>query len=435
MLERRNNLVSYVVSGLFLFTTVAAWFVLCVPEPGSEFSTAGAIVGSIFVTLTLRVLADVIVRGLEGFSRSRARKRMDRQSVVSLSPGSATPASDAPASTPASGPPSDEVAQESLAGTGCRCPGCGRRSARALAMMRQRKNKVSYFVSALFVLSLPVVSLLVVDQRTSGASSDGSPRCVGYYFGGYFGEVVPPGYGLYEDRITTDDFEPYADEGPKYFRWPQDRNWTEIQTDEFEQEYVTDFDGNKYAIDTYDGDTYYYDGTTRLTTQRGLDIDDPCDPVSVSVKTITRDSETESASDSDDPDFSFPAFSYFDQENNFNQTDLYLNSGGTSIEAYFGSDGRLMPVCSDDKQSLDTCIERSDVYYDSGAYYFIRRMVVAGFLIIGYAIAARLVAGLVVLGLERLSVWRSKRRDGARSSTRKGSRRGSVPEGSDPLVT
>ena len=290
-------------------------------------------------------------------------------------------------------------------------------------MMRQRKNKVSYFVSALFLLSLPVVSLLVVDQTTSGASSDGSPRCVGYYFGGYFGEVVPPDYPLYEDQLVTVDGEPYSGDGPRYFDW----TGTEIQIDEFKQEYVTDFDGNKYAIDPNDGDTYYYDGTTRLKTQRGLDIDDPCDPVSVSVKTITRDSETESETDSDDLDFSFPAFSYFDQENNFNQTDLYLNSGGTSMKAYFGSDGRLMPVCSDDKQSLYTCIERSDVYYDSGAYYFIRRMVVAGFLIIGYAIAARLVAGLVVLGLERLSVWRSKRRGGAPIVDPEG-----VPEGVGP---
>jgi hypothetical protein len=138
----------------------------------------------------------------------------------------------------------------------------------------------------------------------------------------------------------------------------------------------------------------------------------------VKVKTVVRDTSLDGTFG--DSFVGWPDFTYYDGEN-AQLVDLVRADEGSAIEAYFGVDGRLMPVCSDDRQLLYTCVERGDVYYDSGTSDLIRRLVEAGFLVIGFAIAARLLAGLLVLGLERLP-WPLARPDAAPDDPEHGTR-------------
>lgn len=369
MLQRRESLASYVASGLFLFASVAIWMLWCIPEPGFQFSVAGAVLGAISMTFFLRVLAEVVVRGLEGFSRWRSRRRDARRPVASPSPDSEAPESGGVA-----------VADQ----------------LRLLVMIQPRRNMVSYAVSALFVLGVSA-SALVMFQQAIWAEPLDDVACAARYDGGYYGEVIPDDQGFPPyDYSETESPTGFSFEGDVYLQ--DDLGVTYVGWESFG--YVNE-DGS--AVPEF-FDVYLWDDA-RLTDRRGNSLDKECKSIQVKL-TERRGTPAEGAV----PEGRL-LYGYFDEYNNYEQVEFYLGgTGSTTLEGYYATDDRFMPVCTDERPSLYTCIDPGDVYYDSGAYRLVSRLVSAGFWIIGIALAARLVAGLLVFGLEQFSIRRARRR-------------------------
>jgi hypothetical protein len=302
-------------------------------------------------------------------------------------------------------------------------------------MLQGGRSIGAYVASALFLISLLVMAQWSLTGAMSDLRADDNPRCYldGEYFGSYFGDVDPYYVPPYDDSPLDGNDQDIDVDSYKQTFFPD-------ATNDFEYVAATKTDGSSdggfwrlqaddgkvYAIDEYTG-LYYFDGSSDLfrlgRDERFTDIGDPCDPQTLEVRTTTVD-----------PDLTIdelralpvPLFAYYQPPE---YSDLIFvnqavdNNEGRSgqgpdaqndveeVRGYFGRDGRFIPVCGDTYAAIQPCIEETSVVYDSGLYATVLRLWTAGLQIIGFAIASRLLFGLIAWGFDKYANRRSKSKD------------------------
>ncbi len=436
MLVRRRNPVSYVVSGLFLFVTTFVWLLLCIPDPGDDsFSIVAAILLSLATTIVLRAVAELVIGLFERLSMSDGQTITDlavRSNVVTVTTqASHGLAENQPVVVDASNdvfdgtftvtsvPDSTTFTFEHRAAdvksanvTGWVCGDTFKSQMRHLLMTDGGRPRSVQVVSGLFLVSLLAFSMFAVVTATDDLDADAYPQCYGApYDGTYFGITDL-------DRFLDDEGELDVDAAVEFLQdqvplWSPDYSGItiaqRIRSDadrDVESWLLVDDRGDEYGLDEYG--LYFADGGSVLYAKSADDrlreIGDPCDPQQLTVHT-----PADAPSDRDGP----LLFVYFDDsgdEADAGLVGLYEGQGDdeVKIEAYFGRDGRLIPVCSAENPEIEPCIARDNVYFDSGLENTVSRLFAVGLQIIVFAIAARLLFGLIARGLDRFASRRSR---------------------------
>lgn len=255
---------------------------------------------------------------------------------------------------------------------------------------------------------------------------DGYPRSAKVFLE----EIAPPWSTKYltftieESRPNEENtfFESdYLSEEPAGTEYPWE-SWT-----------LVDSNRDRYTLDAF-GLRYENKRTVlyRRSGDSGLKrIGDPCAPQRLTV-TVTDapilafDEETEQfvpgvydeATDTpipgewDDSEWNLwysRLFEFYDDLSNTGSSIISLpanNDLGTrkQIDAYFGRDGRLIPVCNDTKSAeIYPCLERGDAYYDSGLDDAVTQVFLVGLAILLGSIVSRVIFGWIADRFDRAS--------------------------------
>lgn len=465
MLVRRRNPASYLVSGSFLFLSVFAWLLVCIPDPSyDDFSVLAAVFVSVSITVGLRVVAEMIVSVFERFRKSPAQRitnvsvSADLVTLTTLGHHGLTEGQEVVVDVlndlfdgtyNITGVPElNEFRFEHRAPnissaqmTGWVCGDTPRQQLRHLLMIQGGRGRPAYAISGLFLLSLVVVSAI----STSGSVDDLDleSRCIGDdYFGGYFGDVWPDDLEVagwrFIDESGAIDVERYVE----LLNFPP--RWTpelpilienSVLIDSFDLE-MGDMEQSTEVYEVWvlentfqpdfvlEGDLLVYgDGNVILTTKdpngRLRPLDDPCKPQTL---TVARESiefgDTEDSFAEYDENVAEGEFAGFgDPQLLFVYYGVerveYLydrpREGTMEIDAYFGHDGRLIPVCDEERPEILPCLVAGDVYFDSGLVASVWALFRVSLSILGLAILARILFGALVAAAERLASHRASR--------------------------
>lgn len=478
MLTRRRTLASYVVSGLFLYSTIFVWLIVCIPTPGDDgFSIVAAIFISIVATFVLRVLAGSVVGGLE----RRAISDAERITDVAVNDNVVTITTKAPhgfetgqtvtidASDDRFDGTFDDVGvpvvenvpdengvfgantftfelrsanAQSLPGvTGWVCGDSVKEQMRRLFMINHRTRRPARLASGLFLLSIVAMSTTAVVVADNLYDRGDYPRCIGDpYDGTYYGvddhlfdvsaaedliQVTAPVWSDYwltfsikksEQNTTNTYFD--SDYLQKTGPGEQDDSpsWTLWDTND--QKYFLDDRGLRY----YDKNTVLY----RRFGDSGLrPIGKPCAPqslqVSITQATILGFDDNQYVVpgryevDDQNTTVFFPRewrpgeeelyemslFEYYDDSSRTGVSWISLPTAGApgktnTIDAYFGRDGRLIPVCNDvNYPEISPCLDKSDAYHDSGLDRAVTLAFWTGLVILVGTIVSRLLFGWI----------------------------------------
>ena len=435
MLVRRRNLASYVVAGLFLFVSVFAWLVICIPQPGGDsFSVITAILLSLSATIALRLVAELVVTVLERASTSDAQtitRVAVKDDVATITTKAAHGLSaDQEVIIDASNDTFDgrvtvtsvtkktfsfplRVADvRSASVTGWVCGEAVAEQLKRLALVPRGRRVSTYVVSGLFFVSLLAFSAWVINTAQRDLDRAGYPNCVGEsYAGSYFGVADP----FFTEDADTATLRADVDGAINFLRdevplWTPSKSPIEI-TNHTETNsgswLLVDTQGDEYVLDE-DGDLYYKGERTVLYAKAGdlrlKKLGEPCDPQPLSVRTTkVRESQ-------------FELFNFYDDSDGYltaeKPTFVYpgKGTGTTRIDVYYGRDGRLIPVCNTlEYPEIQPCLDRSNAYYDSGLDAWVTRVFWVGLQILGFAILSRLLFGFIASGFQR----RNKRQSAA----------------------
>ncbi len=483
MLVRRRNLASYVVSGLFLFSSVFAWLLVCIPAPGDDgFSIPAAIFVSIVATFVLRVLAGLMVSGLEHYAikkKQRIKNVAVKDNVVTITTFAAHGfAPDNEVTIDASddrfdgvfeviGVPNKEALAdatkftfelrapdaESLPGvTGWVCGEPVKNQLKRL-MLIPTGGGLAWAATALFLLPLLVFSIVAVRESKNSFDSVRYPRCIGQpYDGAYFGE-----YDFFANPVDAATFlrdapvwsanklqfdlesdpvgSPSADSGSGYLGKSDESAAAAT---------LVDSNGDRYTLDQ-NGALRYEHNRTQLYRKVGVSqlkaIGDPCDPQQLTVSAYRQvyeagpppvdgkgneawiddenkiwlwseqgwTTKTDVEDSYYDDDLSYTVFLYYDDSKGYGTGGEFVlllgdTGDGTTkkISAYFGRDGRLIPVCNSvEYPEIQPCLERGDAYLDSGLDAAVTRAFWTGLVILTVAIGWRLLFWIVAKLLGR----------------------------------
>ncbi len=439
MLVRRRNPASYVVSGLFLFVATFTWLLVCIPEPSNdEFSIFSAVLISFVTTIVLRCVAELVVNFFEH------RRTPDNQTVSDLSAESnvVTITTRAPhglspnemvvvdvtkdvfdgtftvvsVPTPTSFTVEHAVADTAAADVkGWVCGDGIKMQMKQLLMIDGNHGRAGKVLGGLFLVWVLYSSMSMVYAMTTELDTDDYPSCNGMlYVGSYFGDNDLPKF--LDERGEPDvalAVEFLEDEVPLWS--PEFSGISIVEQIEFADSRdlpdvwtLVDSEGNRYVLDEYG--LYYEDASTELHTKtvddRLEELGDPCDPQEITVHTLSGEWTQR------DGPLLFLRFDPSADESDFIE-ELYEGEGENErkIEAYFGHDGRLIPVCSADGTRIEPCIARANVYYDSGLDYTVSLLFEYALGVITLLIIGRLLLGLVRSWFDR------RRRRGAQLAT------------------
>jgi hypothetical protein len=410
LLVRRRNPASYVVSGLFLFLSVFVWLLVCIPAPEDEDpSLLVAIAISIALTFALRVVAGVVVSALERIAREDAETittaavhenvvtlttkgphgfplGAEREVVVDASDDRfdgtflVTPISEQEFTfKPRHWAP--DVDRLSMHGWVCGDT-VGTQLRRLFLVQGGRRTALEWVASAVFLVSVVVVSVLLVSDARDDLDAAGYPFCYGQpYDGGYFGEV--------DDFETIEEAARFLNEDAPL--WSASLALSTGAVPAGDGRLVAD-DGTEFVFDGYR--LGYASGGTVLYERTGDNqlepVDDPCEPQQRNVRRTT------------EPLDAAQLFNYFDDSAGYGTADeltaLY-ESGRTGanqqVKVFFGPDGRLIPACDESYAEIQPCLEERNVYFDSGLDARINRIFQVGLMIFGFAIGLRLLIWLL----------------------------------------
>lgn len=421
MLVRRRNPASYVVTGLFLFLSVFVWLLVCIPAPGSDFSLVAAIAISIVATVALRVVAGVVVGALEQFVRRDSETIKEiavRDNTVTLTtrgphglsrdeqPTVVIDASDDRFDgTFTVVPKTDTTFEfqlprwmpdvESLDMRGWVCGDrVGQQIRRLFLIHGGRPHSVDLVVGALFVAAVVAFSVWAVSDARNDIDAEGYPFCQAQpYDGGYFGE--------YDPFLDTADAAVFLNEAAPLWAEPGSLPVGPVRLGTASGTLVA-ADGTEFVYDEVRlrferGATVLYE---RTGDKRLEPIGDPCEPQPIPVEIDTfREGVIE-------------LFNFFDDSAGYGtgEEQQFIYQGdqksGRQIQAYFGPDGRLIPVCDEvNYPEIQPCLEERNVDFDSGLDATITRAFWTGVMILSFAIGLRLVIWL----LARLRATREQR--------------------------
>jgi hypothetical protein len=441
MLQRRRSLASYVVSALFLYLSVFVWLLVCIPTPGDDgYSIPAAIFISIVATFVLRVLAGLVVAGLERHATSPHEKIAD----VAVSEGVVTVTTedehgfepDQHVLIDASNdkfdgtfkvrdvPDASSFTFKMRTANAASIPGVTgwvsgdsvKSQIKRLFMIEGGHRRSTYVVSGLFLASIVGISIGAV-AAADRYDTEQHNVCVGDpYDGTYFGTSDPlfdpddaANFIRFEAPPWSTKFltftivETSENRENSFFESDYLRDQAAGETDDWKSWTLVDSNGDKYTLDAFG--LRYEDKSTVLYRRIGdsglKKIGDPCAPQRLDV-TITDLNDSGTAAEGTGS----VLFEFYDDSANGDSSIVSLRTGddqGThkQIKAYFGRDGRLIPVCDDVRYpEIYPCLEPTDAYYDSGLDAAVTRAFLVGLAIFLGAIVSRLIFGWIAKLLE-----------------------------------
>jgi len=334
-------------------------------------------------------------------------------------------------------------------------------------------------IAALFIVPLLAFSFFLLRDSKNDFDNAGYPSCIGdpydgAYFGGdsVFDPFVKPldvkqflasapawSENKLQFNIKTETVQSTSDDsGSGYLRTRESDDSPSLNDESWTLE---DDNGDKYTLDR-NGGLRYENSRTELYRKVGVSqletVNDPCDPQPLTVSAyrvlpdvgppqgggkkgeawIDTNYTTWSWSeqgwerlDIEDPtNLSYTVFRYYDDSKGYGtggQFELLLGETGEgttkNISAYFGRDGRLIPVCDSVRYpEIQPCLERGDAYPDSGLDAAMTRAFWTGLLILSAAI------------LWRLLFWAAHKLVGQRAHRDPGPEHGPEPAASEAVV-